>query len=161
VSPRLTALGLLLALLLQATLGLLLPDANVFWDPLLIVVVYAAVTRGEVAGLLAGTGAGWLADVAFGPPVLGLTAMSRLLIGWTVGAAGARLMLASASARLLVLVAATLADARLLEWLATAFGVDLLPLPPSDLAMRAAANAIIGVALFAWLDRKLPRESAA
>ena len=144
---------LLFALLLQSGLSLALPESAVLLDPFLLAIVYFALSRGEEFGLWVGTAAGWIQEVYFGGPVVGLLALSRLLLGFAVGAAGARLMLASAGARMLVLFVATLVDGRLVEWLAAVFELPLDPLPVSRLLMRAAVNALLGVAVFQTVDR--------
>ncbi len=147
------AVALLAALLVQSGLGLALPEHTVLLDPFLLVIVYVALSRGEEYGLWVGTAAGWIQEVHFGGPVVGLLALSRLLIGFAVGAAGARLMLAGAAARMLVLFVATLVDGRLFEWLAVVFELPLDPLPVPQLMLRAAANALVGVAVFEAVDR--------
>jgi rod shape-determining protein MreD len=153
VSALAVAVALLLALLVQSGLSLALPEHTVLLDPFLLAIVYFALSRGEEFGLWVGTAAGWVQEVYFGGPVVGLLALSRLLIGFAVGAAGARLMLASAGARMLVLFAATLVDGRLVEWLAAVFELPLDPLPVSRLLLRAGSNALLGVAVFGAVDR--------
>ena len=59
-------------------------QARVF-DPFLLVVVYCGLTGGEVHGMLAGAAAGWVQDVHFGGRILGLSGLSKLLVGFGVG----------------------------------------------------------------------------
>lgn len=151
-------LALALALLVETLLGLLAPAYSLAFDPFLLVVVYVGLTRGEVAGMLTGAVAGWIQEVAFGGTVLGLLAMTRIFLGFGVGAAGSRLLLASPLARILVLAAATVADGWTFSWLASVFDVRTAPLRAATLATRAGVNALVGTAIFQALDRRLKRE---
>jgi hypothetical protein len=60
-----------------------------------------------------------------------------------------------------VILVATLADALVFQWWAAVFDVRTLDLSPLGLATRATVNAVVGVALFELLDRRLPREGRA
>jgi hypothetical protein len=54
-----------------------------------------------------------------------------------------------------VLLLATVADALLVQWLASVFSVGVDLLPPLGLASRATLNAVVGGLLFALIDRRL------
>jgi len=155
VSPFGTAVALALALLVQTALGRLAPGQVAILDPFLLVVVYSGLTRGELHGMLAGTMAGWIQDIQFGGPVSGLSALTKLLLGFGVGAAGSRFLLVGPGPRLLVLVTASLADALLLERLAAMLGVPVAELTLHALLTRAAVNALVGALLFHLLDKRL------
>jgi rod shape-determining protein MreD len=152
VSALWVVAALLVALLAQSGLSLVIPARAILVDPFLLVIVYFSLARGEEYGLWVGAAAGWVQEIHFGGPVVGLVALSRLVVGFAVGAAGARLMLASLLARVLVLFAATLLDGRLVEWLAVVFTLPLDPLPVPRLLLRAAGNALVGAALFEVAD---------
>ena len=79
-------LGLLGAVLVQTALGYVMAGPGRFLDPFLLLVVYAALAAGDTRGMLAGTAAGWVQDVVFGGRVLGLSALSKLTVGYVVGA---------------------------------------------------------------------------
>ena len=83
-------LALVAALVLQSGLGLVAPEDGRIFDPFLLVVVFSGLALGEVGGALVGTGAGWIQDIHFGGSVLGLSGLTRLLVGFAVGAAGSR-----------------------------------------------------------------------
>jgi hypothetical protein len=93
-----TAVAIVGALLVETGLSYLVTEPGRYLDPFLLVVVYCALTRGEAHGMLAGMAAGWVQDVHFGGQVAGLSALSKLLVGFAVGAASSHLI-AGAPAR--------------------------------------------------------------
>lgn len=152
-----TAGALLAALMLQTGLGRLLPELAPLFDPFLLVVVYAGLARGESHGMLTGAAAGWIQDLQFGGPVAGLSALSKLLVGFAVGFAASRFLLVAALPRLLLVVVASLLDGLLLERLAALLGAPVSELSLAGLGLRAALNALVGVPLYQALDRRLRR----
>jgi rod shape-determining protein MreD len=150
-----TGIAIVGALLLETALGYLVPEPGRYLDPFLLVVVYCALRRGETHGMLAGAAAGWVQDVHFGGTVLGLSALSKLLVGFAVGAAGSHFLISTTGARALVLLLAALSDALLVQWLASVFGIDTSPMTPVSLAARACLTALVGSVLFALVDRRL------
>jgi rod shape-determining protein MreD len=152
-----TGVAIVGALLVETGLGYLVIEPGRYLDPFLLVVVYCALNGGETHGMLAGLAAGWVQDVHFGGEVLGLAALSKLLVGFAVGAAGSHLLIASTSARALVLLLATVADAVLVLWLASVFAIGASPMSPVTLASRATLTAVVGGVLFALIDRRLER----
>jgi rod shape-determining protein MreD len=154
-----TALALAGAVLVETALGYLVVSPGRYLDPFLLVVVYCALVGGQTHGMLAGAAAGWVQDALFGGRVLGLSGLSKLVVGFSVGAGAGRFLLASAGARALVVLLATLADALLVQWLASVFSVGADPLPPLGLASRASVNAAVGGLLFALVDRRLSRSA--
>jgi rod shape-determining protein MreD len=147
------------AVLVQTALGYLVPFPGRYLDPFLLVAVYCALAGGETHGMLAGAAAGWVQDVVFGGRVLGLSALSKLLVSFAVGVGGGRFLIASAGARALVVLLATVADAALVLWLVSVFSLEATGLSPLALASRASVNALVGGLLFALADRR--RERAA
>lgn len=156
-----TAVALGAALIVQSALGRVAPAQAPLFDPFLLVLVYCALTRGEAFGMLAGGAAGWIQDIQFGGTVLGLCGLTKVLLGFGVGLAGSRFLLTSTGARTLVLLATTVADSLLLEALAGVFDVRTSGLSAGGLLARASVNAVLGVSLYAVLDRRLPREERA
>jgi rod shape-determining protein MreD len=142
------------AVLVETALGYLVPAPGRYLDPFLLVAVYCALASGETHGMLAGSAAGWVQDTLFGGPVLGLSAFAKLVVGFAAGLAAGRFLLASAAARALVVLLATLADALLVQWLASAFSVQASGLSLLSLALRATLNALAGGLLFALVDRR-------
>ena len=149
-----TAAALAGAVLVETALGYIVPSPGRYLDPFLLVVVYCALAGGETHGMLAGAAGGWVQDALFGGRVLGLSALSKLLVGYAVGLGGARFLIGSTAARALVVLLATLADALLVQWLASVFSVEATALTPLALASRATVNALGGGLLFALIERR-------
>ena len=98
--------------------------------------------------------------IHFAGPVLGLSAFTKLLLGYAVGVGGGHFLIVGPAARALVLLLATLGDAVVFQWLAAVFDVRVLDLSPLALASRATVNAVVGAVLFELLDRRLARRFA-
>ena len=152
-----TALALLAALLAQTALGRVMPMQARVFDPFLLVVVYCGLTGGEVHGMLAGAAAGWVQDVHFGGRILGLSGLSKLLVGFGVGVGSTRFHLGEPGARLLVLMVATIVDAVLFGQLAQVFDVQAYELSPVGLIVRAVVNGAVGMVVFETMDRQMRR----
>jgi rod shape-determining protein MreD len=150
-----TTVAVVGAVLVETSLGYLVSEPGRYLDPFLLVVVYCALMGGEGQGLLAGTTAGWAQDLLFGGPILGLSALSKLLVGFAVGAAGSHFLIGGASARALVLLLAATADALLVQWLGSVFAIGVSPMSPVTLASRATLTAVVGGLLYAMMDRRL------
>lgn len=152
-----TALAILAALLVQTALGRVLPMQARVFDPFLLVVVYCGLTGGEVHGMLAGAAAGWVQDVHFGGRILGLSGLSKLLVGFGIGVGSTRFHLGEPAARLLVLMVATIVDAVLFGQLAQVFDVQAYELSPLGLVVRALVNGAVGMVVFETMDRQMRR----
>jgi rod shape-determining protein MreD len=152
-----TAAAVVGAILVETALGYLVPSPGRYLDPFLLVVVYCALAGGETHGMLAGAAAGWAQDVLFGGRVLGFSALSKMVVGFAVGTAAGRFLLAGAPARALVVLLATAADALLVRWLVSVFSVEATGLTLLALASRATLNALAAGLLFALADRRLER----
>jgi rod shape-determining protein MreD len=152
-----TALALIAALLAQTALGSVMPMQARVFDPFLLVVVYCGLTDGEVHGMLAGAAAGWVQDVHFGGRILGLSGLSKLLVGFGVGVGSTRFHLGEPGARLLVLMVATIMDAVLFGQLAQVFDVQAYELSPLGLFARAVVNGAVGIVVFETMDRQRRR----
>ncbi len=152
-----TAVAIVGAVLVQTALGYLFPGPGRVLDPFLLVVVYAALVGGETDGMLTGTAAGWVQDALFGGRVLGLSALSKLVVGFAVGLAGRRFLISGTAARALAVLLASVADALIVPWLASVFNVELLPLSLLEVLGRAFLNSLVGGVLFALVDRRVER----
>jgi cell shape-determining protein MreD len=152
-----TAGALLAALLLQSTIGVLAPSQGRTVDPFLLVVVYCGLVGGETHGMLAGMAAGWVQDIHFGGPVAGLSGLTKLLVGFGVGLAGSRFLIAGTVPRMAVLFVASLADVILFERLALVFELPSGSLSVLTLLARATANALTGALLFELVEMRFRR----
>lgn len=156
-----TGVALVAALLVQSALSHVFPAVVLYLDPFLLVLVYCGLTGGSTRGMLTGACAGWIQDVHFGGRVLGLSGLTKVIIGYLVGASSTRFHLAEPTSRALVLFLATLADALILRGLAQVFEVDAYGLSPLGLLGRGAVNALVGVVLFEALERRVVRRTVA
>lgn len=154
-----TGLALGLAFVIQSALTLVLPGPGRLLDPFLVVVVYCGLTGGETHGMLAGTAAGWIQDTQFGGAVIGLAALTKLLVGFAVGVAATRFLVSAPSARLLVLFAATLVDALIFERLALVFEIAASEMSLRVLFARAVANAVLGVLALQAVELRVRHEA--
>jgi rod shape-determining protein MreD len=152
-----TALALVGAVLVETGLAHLVASPGRYLDPFLLVAVYCALSFGETHGMLAGAAAGWVQDVMFGGRVLGLSALAKLVVGFSVGLAAGRFLIATTAARALVVLLAVVADALVVQWLASVFSVDVRGLPALALAARATLSALVGGLLYALVDRRVAR----
>ena len=152
-----TAVAVLGAVLVETGLGYLVPGPGRLFDPFLLVVVACALIGGETHGMLAGAAAGWVQDALFGGRVLGLSALSKLIVGYAVGLAGGRFLISTSAARALTLFLASLADGLLVPWLASIFSLELVSLGMLTLLLRAAIHALAGAALLALVERQIER----
>ena len=101
--------------------------------------------------------AGWVQDVHFGGRILGLSGLSKLLVGFGVGVGSTRFHLGEPAARLLVLMVATIVDAVLFGQLAQVFDVQAYELSPLGLIARAVVNGAVGMVVFETMDRQMRR----
>lgn len=150
-----TGLAIAGAVLVETALSYLVPSSGRFLDPFLLVVVYCALVGGEMHGMLAGAAAGWVQDSLFGGPVLGLSALSKLLVGFGVGVVAGRFLVANAAGRALVVLLAAFADAVVVEWLASVFSIEVTGLSFLALVSRATLTALAGSLLYALVDRRV------
>jgi rod shape-determining protein MreD len=153
-----TLLAIGAASLAQSALSLIWPaEARVF-DPFLLVMVYCGLTYGETQGMLAGAAAGWIQDIYFGGRVAGLSALTKIIVGFVVGLAATRFLLVGPAAQILVVFTATIADAVITHSLASVFSIPTDELSVWGLTLRAGVNAVAGVLLFTFVDRRLRGE---
>lgn len=157
----LTVAALLLALALQTGLSLVWPQESRLLDPFLLVVVYCGLAFGETHGMLAGALAGWVQDLQFGGAVTGLQALTKILVGFGVGAVASRFLIAATATRFLMLFGATVVDVLVFERLARVFEVPTSEVSAAGLLGRGALNALLGSLLFHAVDTRLRRERRA
>ena len=100
----LIALGL--ALLAQTTIVPAIAGGGAPVDLVLIVVVFAALPRGPIAGLWTGTLAGLLQDALSGG-IVGVSGLAKTIVGVLAGVGGSRFILGTIWHRMTVLIAAS------------------------------------------------------
>ncbi len=152
-----TVVALLVAFVVQSALTHVVPRQARMVDLFVLVLVYCGLVGGETHAMLAGAAGGWVQDVQFGGGVVGLSGLTKVLVGFGVGLSGTRFHLTEPGARVMVLFAATLMDALIFERLAVAFDVRVNTLSLGGLITRAALNAALGGVIFFYVDRHLAR----
>lgn len=95
------------AVLLQVMLARYAVGGRFSFDFVLVGVVYVSLQSGVAGGMLGGTVGGLLQDVLSGS-VVGVGGLVKTLVGYATGAFGTQFVVAKASARALIVAAATL-----------------------------------------------------
>lgn len=134
---------LALALLVQTTLVPLVAGGGAPVDLVLVVVVFAALNRGPVAGLWIGTVAGLLQDALSGG-IIGVSGLTKTIIGALVGVAGSRFLLGTVWHRLAVLIGASFVHAFCYLGIYALIGPNGPAGPFGIVAIQAAVNALVG-----------------
>ena len=139
------ALLVIAALVVQTALVRVIAGDRAPIDLVLIVVVFAALSRGPVVGLWTGTFAGLFQDALSGG-IIGVSGLAKSITGVLVGITASQFIVATMWHRLAVLMAATVIN--------TVFflGVHLLLGTASSLAtvgyvlIQALTNGVVGIA---------------
>lgn len=142
----------LLAIFLQAFIPLRFPFFSIFDLPLLVVIFFAMARRSPVAGLLTGACIGLLQDSLTHHPI-GVYGIAKTFVGYGASSLGVKLDVESVGTRLLVTT--TFYVIHEVLYFLVARGMVRLDLHwswPHELG-SAIANAILGVFLFALMDR--------
>ena len=142
----------LLAIFLQAFVPLRFPWFNIFDLPLLVVIFFAMARRSQIAGLLTGACIGVLQDSLTHHP-LGLYGIAKTVVGYGASSLGVKLDTESVGTRLIVTTGFYVVHQVIYFTIARAL-VDLdLRWSWSHELWSAVANAVVGVFLFALMDR--------
>jgi rod shape-determining protein MreD len=142
----------LLAIFVQAFLPLRFPLFSMFDLPLLIVIFFAMARRSQVSGLLTGAAIGLLQDSLTHQPI-GLYGIAKTFVGYGASSLGVKLDVDSVGTRLLVITGFYVVHEVI--YFLVARGMVRLDLHwswPHELE-SAIANAVLGVFLFAVMDR--------
>ncbi|HEX8815740.1 MAG TPA: rod shape-determining protein MreD [Terriglobales bacterium] len=142
----------LLALAIQAFVPRWLPFFNIVDLPFLVVVFFALARRSQITGLLTGAAIGLLQDSLTNYP-LGLYGISNTVVGYGASSLGVKLDVENAGSRFLVTLFFYVVHE--FTYFLIARGLVRLDLHWSwwhELG-SALANALVAVALFAFLDR--------
>ena len=135
---------LALALLVQTTLVPVLAGGGAPVDLVLIVVVFAALHRGPVVGLWTGTCAGLVQDALSGG-IIGVSGLTKTIIGVVVGVAGTRFILGTMWHKLATLIAASFVHAFCYLGIYALIGPEGPAVPVGVVAIQAAVNGLAGV----------------
>ena len=140
-------LGLLLATAGQFLLIRYFPAVGRRVDLFTILVIYYAVNRRRVGGMLVGTAAGLVQDL-LGHTVLGINAFKKTLVGYLIGALGSFFMLSQPLPRIGALVAATILEALAEAGLILVLGQHLVPPAPADVLALGIGNGLVGILIY-------------
>jgi len=154
VKAILVIAGLIVALMLQTTLGGLSLLAGTRVNFVLIAVVFISLTLGPVPGLLAGM-VGGIAQDAVGGGIIGVGGISKTVIGFMAGVFGAQFIVSQPVPRFIMFVAATVVHELCFQALyavAEAYGFRF---HYREVLTQAAVNGVVGIAAF-WLVEKGP-----
>ena len=147
-----TILVPLAAVFFQAFVPLRFPFFSVFDLPLLVVIFFAMARRSQMAGLLTGAAIGLLQDSLTGHAI-GVYGIAKTVVGYGASSLGVKLDVENAGTRLLVTVGFYIIHKVLYFSIARGLiGLDLRWSWPHEL-IAAVANAMLGVFLFALMDR--------
>lgn len=154
--------ALALAVVVQSAVGGLEWRGAPTVDLVLVVVVYVALSRGPVAGLVAGTVGGLVQD-ALSSGILGMGGLAKTVVGFLAGRFGTQFIVTATLPRLVTFAAATAAHAVLFMGAYSLLGLRSFPDPLTAVAIQAAGNGLVGVIGFAvsdWLPRAMARRRA-
>ena len=138
-------LSLAVAVLVQTALVRIVAAGNAPVDLVLVVVVFAALSRGRVVGLWTGTVGGLLQDVLSGG-IIGVGGLAKSIIGLLVGIAGAQFIIRTIWHRLFILVAASVAHAFCFLGVYVLVGTAAPVATFTSVLIQAAVNAVVGIA---------------
>ena len=144
------SLAVVVAAALQTIMTGLWPRLTMFFDLPLVVVIYYGITKGPTGALLAGTGAGLMQDALEGT-LLGVSALSKALVGYLVGMVGLRFALAPVTSRVLVLAAATVLTRSIELGTLAIMGRRLAYSPYPTLLVTICGNCLVGAMVFGLL----------
>jgi len=140
-----------LALALQTTLARVLIRGTVAVDLVLVVVVYAALAGGPVAGLLTGTFAGLVQD-ALSSGLIGVGGLAKTVVGFLAGVVGTQFIVAQSIPRFVVFFGATLVHAVVFIGLYVLLNLRPFGAPYEAVLGQAVGNAIVGVLAFHLIE---------
>ncbi len=142
----------LVALALQTTLSRFLTSGHLAVDLVLVVVVYAALTSGPVAGLLSGTVAGLVQD-ALSSGVVGMGGLAKTVVGFVAGIIGTQFIIVQWPLRFLVFAGATVVHAAIYMGTYQLLSLRSFESPYIATTEQALGNAIVGVVAFQVVER--------
>ena len=142
----------LVAIFLQAFIPIRFPFFNLFELPLLVVIFFALARRSQIAGLLTGAVIGLLQDALTHQP-LGVYGIAKTVVGYGASSLGVKLDVENPGSRLLVILFFYVVHE--VVYFSVIRGLVRMPLHFSwqHEIGSALANALLGVFLFAVLDR--------
>ena len=143
----------LLAILFQAFVPVRIPMFRIFDLPLLVTIFFAVARRSPVAGTVTGALIGTIQDAASGLPI-GVNGIANTVVGYFASSISVKIDVENHGSRLIMIFGFKLLHDLVIHLVQSRIvGMsDLLYWSRYEL-VSAVANALLGVALFAFLDR--------
>ncbi|MCL4812864.1 MAG: rod shape-determining protein MreD [Vicinamibacteraceae bacterium] len=141
-----------LALALQTTLAHAFAANRAVVDFLLVVVVFAALSAGPVAGLLVGTVAG-LAQDALAGGILGVEGLAKSLVGVAVGVLAQQFIVSGGLPRLVVFAVASAANILIVWGTYSLIDPGRVRLDVTTMVTESLLNALVGVIAFQVIEK--------
>jgi rod shape-determining protein MreD len=143
--------AIVVALVLQTSAAGFMVGSTMPVDLILVVVVFAALSAGRVAGLLGGTLAG-LAQDALSGGILGIGGLAKSVAGFVTGVVGTQFIVAQTLPRFIVFFGATVLHALVFMGLYVVLDLRHFGTPYAAVAGQAAGNAVVGVVAFQLVE---------
>jgi rod shape-determining protein MreD len=147
----------LLAVFLQAYLPLRFPQLDIFDLPLLVVIYFSVSRRSPIAGSITGAIVGLLQDGVTHRPI-GIHGIANTIIGFLAASIGMKIDVDNPITRSLMIFTFTVMDRFLYLIIVRHLIAEPLAWSWLHQLLRAAVNVILGVVLFAVLDRTRLRD---
>ena len=138
------SISLVIAWLAQTTLVPVVAGTGAPVDLVLLVVVFAAIARGPVVGLWAGTVGGFVQDVLSGG-IVGISGLTKSIVAVLVGVTGSRFIIATAWHRMLVVLVASIVHAVCFLVVYSLVGTAVPATGMGFVLVQGLANATLGV----------------
>ena len=158
--PFRAVLMLLLALGLQAALGRLWPSVHLYLDLLMLPVVWYGTGRSQLTAMIIGCTAGLMQDAWFQAGVFGLNGFKKTLLGWGLGAVGARFDLNTPAGRLSAGFLLILIDAVLDLGLRQLLDLETAVPAPLELLIKAVTTGLLATWAFPLVEQAGARRGA-
>jgi len=142
----------IVALLLQAALPANVFYLRVFDLPLLVTIFFAISRRSPISGLLTGAVIG-LAQDCLTMPMIGVLSMAKTLVGYIASSLGVRIDVENKGTRFLMTVCFYVLHQAIFYGVSRSMAGMAFDIPWISEAGFALANALLGVAIYAMLDR--------
>jgi rod shape-determining protein MreD len=152
VHPATLWVSVFAALLLQTFLPLKIPLARLLDFPLLVAIYFPLVRRNKIFGIALGTGLGLLQD-ALSHGFIGISGMTKALVGYLAASASMRFELESLLLRAVMTAVFILTHSLCLAGLQHGLLESPPPFQPLEMASGLLVNVALGLVIFQVLDR--------
>ena len=144
-------LAIAVALALQTTLAQFTSEDRIWFDLVLVAVVYAALVTGPVTGMMAGA-IGGLAQDALSGGIVGVGGLAKTVVGFVIGVIGSQFIVQQQVPRFVIFFGATLLHAACFLGLYVLLDGRGFPSPYVRVLIEALVNAGAGVLVFQLTD---------